>query len=56
MTDYDELRRELSAMTVRQLRAYAREHLVSLADATRKAEMVRDIVDGIRYQDMMEDE
>lgn len=52
MTDYKALRRELEGMTVRKLRAYARGHLVSLADAPRKADMVRDIVDGIRHQEM----
>lgn len=48
--DYSELRVTLSAMTARQLRTYAREHLISLADAHRKAEMVDEICTCLRHQ------
>ena len=51
---YEELREELRGMTVKELRAYAREHLVSLGYVARKHEMVDEIVTVVRHQDMTE--
>lgn len=48
--DFTGLRAELSSMTTRQLRAYAREHLISLADAQRKQQMVDEICMCLRHQ------
>lgn len=49
---YEELREELRGMTLKELRTYAKEHLVSLGYVTRKAEIVDEIVIGVRNQDM----
>lgn len=49
---YEELREELRGMALKELRTYAKEHLVSLGYVTRKAEIVDEIVIGVRNQDM----
>lgn len=49
---YEELREELRGMTLKELRTYAKEHLVSLGYVTRKAEIVDEIVIGVRNQDV----
>lgn len=45
----EELRAELSAMTVKQLRQYAREHHVPLAGASAKRAIVGEIASQMRH-------
>ena len=45
----EELRAELSAMTVKQLRQYAREHHVPLAGASAKRAIVSEIAGQMRH-------
>jgi hypothetical protein len=45
----DELRAELGAMTVKQLRQYAREHRVPLAGASAKRDIVSEIALQMRH-------
>lgn len=45
----DELRAELSAMTVKQLRQYAREHHVPLAGASSRRAIVGEIASQMRH-------
>lgn len=45
----DDLRAELGAMTVKQLRQFAREHHVPLAGASAKRAIVSEIVGQMRH-------
>lgn len=45
----EELRAELSAMTVKQLRQYAREHHVPLAGASSRRAIVGEIASWMRH-------
>ena len=45
----EELRAELSAMTVKQLRQYAREHHVPLAGASSRRAIVGEIASQMRH-------
>lgn len=45
----EELRAELSAMTVKQLRQYAREHHVTLGYATTRRAIVGEIASWMRH-------
>lgn len=53
---YDELRDRLMAMAVAQLRKLARDEGICLGQASRKADIVGEIVTNFRYRDMMEGE
>lgn len=46
----DELRAELAAMTVKQVRRYARDHGISLGYASRKADMIAEIVVWVEHR------
>jgi len=52
---YDEIRKRLTAMTCDQLRKLARDEGICLGyAASRKKDMVDEIVAHLRYRDMME--
>lgn len=57
MTDYEKMHEELSRMTVKQLRAIARDEGICLGySGATKAGCVGEIVSQRRYREMMERE